>query len=184
MPEHPFKTHPYGKKEGAAGRASPAAQTQTPERRGGTRFAFSGDAEVVELRSRASLSCRISDLSRGGCYLDTINPFEVGTRVLLRLARGQKTFEAHAVVMYAQRGMGMGLAFTEIKDEHRAILEEWVRELTGEAPLSFESESAPATPRQLQKSDRFVLSELISLLVRKRVLTEKEGAVLLGDLFG
>ena len=37
-----------------------------------------------------------------------------------------------AVVKYALVSMGMGLAFTEIKPEHQAILQKWISELSGE----------------------------------------------------
>jgi len=37
-----------------------------------------------------------------------------------------------ATVSYSQQSMGMGLAFTEVKTQHQAVLRAWVAELSGE----------------------------------------------------
>jgi len=42
----------------------------------------------------------------------------------------------------------------------------------------------PLAEQPPQHTERFVLNQLISLLVRKRVLTEAEGETLLRELFG
>lgn len=86
-------------------------------------------AEVTELSSGARLSARISELGMGGCYVDALNPFLDGTAVSLRIVRDSGAFEAKAKVVYVHPACGMGLAFTETSQEHRAILEEWLAEI-------------------------------------------------------
>ncbi len=163
--------------------ASAAREPEFSERRSDARLAFSAAAEVVELRSQARITSRSSDLGLGGCYVDTLTPFPVGTPVKVRLTQANRTFEAQATVIYAHVGMGMGLAFTEVQPDQLATLQDWVRELSGELPSSLDSAETPAPEQPFQQSERLVLNQLITLLIRKRILTETEGATLLRELF-
>jgi hypothetical protein len=64
---------------------SRAAAVTAQERRTDARYSFSATAEAVHLQADTRLNGRISDLSRGGCYVDTINPFPVGADVKIRI---------------------------------------------------------------------------------------------------
>jgi hypothetical protein len=86
-------------------------------------------AEVVELGSDAKLSVRISELGLGGCYVDTLNPFPEGSLVRLKITRDDATFQTKARVAYAQSSFGMGIAFTEMSPDDKAILQKWIAEL-------------------------------------------------------
>jgi hypothetical protein len=59
----------------------PAITAERLERRGHTRFPVSISAEVTELKSRASITGRATDLGVGGCYVDALNPFPKGAHV-------------------------------------------------------------------------------------------------------
>jgi hypothetical protein len=84
-------------------------------------------AEVTEFTSGARLGARTSDLSRTGCYIDTLNPVPNGTAVLIRLFHGSETFEAPARVVYVSPGLGMGIAFNEnLAPSQLAILDRWL----------------------------------------------------------
>lgn len=156
-----------------------------PEQRHAIRYPFTATAEVVELRSQTRVLGRSSDLSLGGCYVDTFSPLAVGAIVRVRLEREQRLFEAMATVSNAHLSMGMGLAFTKIDPEHQAILQVWVAELSGErsaepAAKATEPESGvPPTLLNLQQ----VLNDLINLLVRKKIINENEGTSLLRKIF-
>jgi hypothetical protein len=79
--------------------------------------------------------------------------------------------------------MGMGVAFTEFDPEQGQVLRKWIMELGGDAAEPAETSlDAPAAETTLHRADRYVLSELIELLVRKRVLTEQEATTLLRRL--
>jgi PilZ domain len=155
------------------------------ENRAQVRFPFTAAAEIYELRSQTRVSGRCSDLSAGGCYIDTLSPFAVGAVVRIRLERDTREFEAAAVVAYAHVSMGMGLAFTEIKREHQAVLRSWIAELSGEHP--HEPAAPAAEPEtgaiETEANMRLVLNELIYLLVRKKIITENEGTGLLRQMF-
>ncbi len=169
----------------------PAPLPEEPPKKGGienrtqVRYPFTAATEVYELRSQARVAGRCSDLSSGGCYVDTLSPFAVGAVVRVRMERDQREFEAAAVVAYAHVSMGMGLAFTEVKREHQNVLRFWIAELSGEQPPEpAESKAEPESePIDMNANMRLVLNELIYLLVRKKLITENEGAGLLRQMF-
>jgi hypothetical protein len=155
------------------------------ERRKSIRYPFTAEVEAVEVRSQVRVAGRTSDLGLGGCYIDTISSLPVGAVVRLRIKREQRVFEAVATVANAHVSMGMGLAFTEIKPEHLDVLRAWLAELSGEQlpePEVMETEpetNDASTVLHLQQ----VLNELVNLMVRKKIINEKEGAALLRQLF-
>ena len=158
------------------------------ERRKHPRYAFNAAVDVVETRSGARVQGRVSDLARGGCYVDAISPFAVGAEVKLRLAVESKTFVAEARVVFAAPGMGMGLMFTSVEPEQLPVLERWLAELSGEArpePAAAKQEklvgkgTASSAPH---REENYVLNELIIALMRKHVLSDAEGKALLQKL--
>ncbi len=156
-----------------------------PERRLTQRFPFTAAAEVIDLRSKARVTGRSSDLGLGGCYIDTLAPFPLGTMVQVRMERDLREFEAAGVVSYALVSMGMGLAFTEIKPEFQTVLETWIAELNGEKTTIPEMPSTNAEQSMMTAigNNRQVLNELINMLVRKKIISENEGAALLRQMF-
>ena len=158
------------------------AKTAAQERRKAPRYSFSASAEAVHLEADTRLSGRVSDLSRGGCYIDTINPFPVGADVKIRITKGNVSFVAQTSVLYSTPGMGMGLAFTKIDDERLPVLEQWLAELRGEsrpAAAALEQDGADHIEERTGGEQRYVLNELIIALMRKRVLTDAEGKAML-----
>jgi hypothetical protein len=156
-----------------------------PENRAQVRYPFTAAAEIFELRSQTRITGRCSDLGAGGCYIDTLSPFAVGAVVRIRMKNDTREFEAAAVVAYTHVSMGMGLAFTEIKREHQAVLRSWIGELSGEpVPEPAASATEPETGAVEGNANmRLVLNELIYLLVRKKIITENEGSALLRQMF-
>jgi PilZ domain-containing protein len=140
---------------------------------------------MLELRTHARLSGRASDLGAGGCYVDTVTPFPVGTSLMLNLTSENHNVHAKANVVYAHTGMGMGLAFVEMSANQKENLSAWLRELDGELPKEQAASEAnlpclpePPTPKPTASTKRAgvldALQELVSLLGNKRVLTEEE----------
>jgi hypothetical protein len=156
-----------------------------PERRRAVRYPFTAAAEILDVSSHARVAGRCSDLGLGGCYIDILSPFAIGSAVLVRLDREKKAFEARATVTFAQNSMGMGLAFTEVKPEHQAVLEAWVAELSGEALPKFDVGSAGPESGNLSSvlSLQQVLNELVGIMVRKKLIDETEGAALLRKIY-
>jgi hypothetical protein len=85
-------------------------------------------ADVVELPRGARLSARTADISRTGCYIDTLNPLPQGFRVRLRITHHDEVFEAIGRVVYVSSGLGMGVVFVEVTAEQQARLDLWLAE--------------------------------------------------------
>jgi hypothetical protein len=156
------------------------------ERRAGGRYPFTASVEVYDLRAKTRVSGRCSDLGPGGCYVDTLSPLGVGTQVRIHMSRADREFEAWAVVAYAHLQLGMGLSFTAIKPEHQAVLRDWIGDLTGERPASLEPAGITAPAPAGSSGDpkiRVVINELISLLVRRKLISEEDGTELLRQMF-
>jgi hypothetical protein len=156
------------------------------ERRGGDRHMFTASADVVELSSGARFSTRTTDLGPGGCFVDTTNPFPVGSNLHVKLHKGKTTFETSGVVVYSQNGLGMGIAFHELAHDRRAALESWLADLTGGEPHHHESAHEAAAPVKPFLHARGTgqnpsLVRLVQLMIGKGILTEAEGSSVLID---
>jgi hypothetical protein len=156
-----------------------SATAASIERRKHPRYPFSATAEVVEMRSGARIQGRVSDLGRGGCYVDSISPFGVNAEVKIRIVNQNKAFVAQARVVFAAAGMGMGLAFSTIDPDQLPILKGWLAELSGDiqpdtAVLEQESQKV-TTENAASQEQSYVLNELIIALMRENVLSDLEG---------
>jgi hypothetical protein len=99
----------------------------TVNRRRAPRYMLILLAEVFDEDGDALLSARSSDVSRVGCYIDTLNPAAVGTNISVRLTQGAETFAASARVMYVCPGLGMGITFdSETPGDQMAVLDRWL----------------------------------------------------------
>ncbi|HEY1468649.1 MAG TPA: PilZ domain-containing protein [Candidatus Acidoferrum sp.] len=98
----------------------------TVERRNAPRYPLVLAAEVVELPRGARLSARTSDVSRTGCYIDTLNPIPHGSQVQVRITHENETFEAIGRIVYVSYGLGMGVAFTAVMPEQQQRLDRWL----------------------------------------------------------
>jgi hypothetical protein len=168
----------------------PASPT---ERRAHARHLFSALAEVIEPRTRTRLTCRATDLSFGGIYVDTISPFQVGTQVLVRLTSEGHIFNIGARVTYALNGMGMGLAFAPDMSAGQAdVLRSWIAELSGDllaaATIDFDAVTAVLKPTERSSAVdetqklRDVTQGLVEMLLHKQILTESEASALRSKL--
>jgi len=101
------------------------------DRRRAPRFPLIADVEIVDVSSGMTIKAHTSDFSRGGCYLDVLNPLPAETVVTLRLTKWRQTLETQAKVVYSSVGMGMGLMFGVLDATQRAIVESWLNELCG-----------------------------------------------------
>lgn len=98
------------------------------ERRRTPRYPFFASAELIETKSEARMSTRVSELSLYGCYLDMMNPFPTGTAVLVKIYTGDERFECRAMVVYALPHQGMGVTFQDVNPNFQTVLEKWLEE--------------------------------------------------------
>ncbi len=101
-----------------------------PNKREVPRFSLIATVVLREPDSDTKISGRISELSRKGCYVDTLITLPEGTPLEVRISRDQGVFEAMGKIVYVQTGMGMGVAFLEVAAEQLKILDTWLTELS------------------------------------------------------
>lgn len=66
--------------------------------------------------------CRLTDLSLGGCYLESSSPFPIGTRVTLTMKAGDAELQTEGVVRVMHPDRGMGVEFNQkTAEQHRAV---------------------------------------------------------------
>ncbi len=65
------------------------------------------------------VTCRLTDLSLGGCYLTTNSPFPRHTRVILKIKTADLEVSAGGVVLVAHPEFGMGVEFLQTTTEQR-----------------------------------------------------------------
>lgn len=92
------------------------------------------EQERITYLTETSLECmsgrreaRISDLSVGGCYIDSIAEVAVGEEILfeLRLPSGVSV-PVRGRVAYILAGNGFGVSFTSLPDTSRVIIEQMI----------------------------------------------------------
>jgi hypothetical protein len=96
------------------------------ERRRHPREALVAASELIDLPTGLKARANTSDVSLGGCYVNTLNPFRLGTTLGLKIEHGGRMLEAEATVCTRFEGSGMGLAFRNITGEQLAILVQWL----------------------------------------------------------
>jgi PilZ domain len=64
------------------------------ENRRNPRFPFIAVAEIVHTESGGKFSCRVSELSLNGCYVDMLNTLPVGSEVVIKIVAESESFEA------------------------------------------------------------------------------------------
>jgi len=80
------------------------------ERRSERRFPFAAQVTLTEAVSGTRMFLVTRDLSETGCWLNLINPFPLGTRVVVEISTVEGIVNARATVTRREYG-GMGIAF-------------------------------------------------------------------------
>ena len=70
--------------------------------------------------------CTSTDISKGGLFISTIQPFEVGNVVEISIPLRDGKITVKAQVKHSQPGIGAGVMFIELNDEQRAKIKELV----------------------------------------------------------
>ncbi len=109
------------------------AEASYTTRRVNPRFSFFADAEVT-LLDGTWVRGQLSELSSGGCYIDTLEAIPIRTRLRLCIRDGMSTCEIHGKVIYVHSGggfgiFGMGVLFEEMDAEQHSAIDSWLRRL-------------------------------------------------------
>jgi hypothetical protein len=166
-------------------RPPPPAPAGAVEKRSCPRFPFSPAVEATDIQADTRILGRLSDISRNGCYVDTISPFTKDAVVMLTITKDGHSFKTQAKVVYSKAGMGMGLLFTTAAPEQLRVLGSWLAELAGEKVAGLDSPNLGPQPEAANGADqeiRKILADLIALLNVKSILSDSEGMALLRRL--
>jgi len=161
------------------------AAAKPHERRRYLRHPFTAMAEAIELKSRTRVSGRTSDLSLGGCYVDTTSSFPAGTVVKIRITRETRTVEFQAVVVYSLVDMGMGVKFTSADPEQLQIVENWLGEHSTEPTAEPEATQICDRSCSMDCHDSVeseVLKEIVTELMKQGLLSAAKSEFMLQRL--
>jgi len=90
------------------------------------RYSFVATVEVTDTTSQTRLELRIAELSRRGCFMDTMNPLPLDTPLKVVISKDHATFSTDGKVIYVQESIGMGVAFLNPSPEKLKILDSWL----------------------------------------------------------
>jgi hypothetical protein len=85
--------------------------------------------ELTDMHSERHISGHAKDLSLFGCFAVTVDSFPEGTKVRLRISRGETHLVAQGKVTSSWPGSGMGIAFTTVEPSSLPILAAWLAAL-------------------------------------------------------
>ncbi len=134
------------------------AERRLVERRRWPRYPCAGTARVWQDDSEMPVNARVNELSLGGCYIEIMSPFRVGTNIRLELSVNNKLVRLAGVVRTMQAAFGMGVEFTAIVDPEQRRLQQIISELSG-VPLPAEA-PAPAVTTSVPRTAPHAPSEL------------------------
>jgi CheY-like chemotaxis protein len=95
--------------------------------------------------------CKVTDLSVGGCYVETISPFPEKTHLLLKLRAAGNELETPGLVRVMHPSLGMGIEFIVQNAEQSRRIDLFIRSLSVQpdllaAPRSLSSAQVRSTP--------------------------------------
>jgi CheY-like chemotaxis protein len=75
-------------------------------------------------------SCKLAEFSLGGCYLESVSPFPVRTRVILSHQIAGLRLQVEGVVRLMHPDMGMGVEFTKRTPQQKEHVKKFLRAFT------------------------------------------------------
>jgi hypothetical protein len=103
-----------------------AATPQAQERRLHPRFRSVNSVEVYSQTESTPIRARTMDLSLGGCFIEMPNPLAKGQEVKIALWLKDIKVWAKGRVVSSTPGFGIGLAFTEMTDQEKTYLKQFL----------------------------------------------------------
>lgn len=122
----------------------------TPEAREHLRMWFNQHSTMSE-SDDPPMACKITDLSTGGCYLETNTPFPMRAKVILSLALPGAKVQVSGIVRVMHPEKGMGVEFNQVTDEQCGLVEDFLSSLTESAEGT--NPEILVEPEGLQSSD-------------------------------
>jgi len=124
------------------------AESREDERRQHQRYACCGDAEIYTQDAKHPERGRLSDLSRGGCFVEMLPPIAVDAKVNVVLLIAQRRIRAEGVVRSLLPNFGVGVQFLRLEAADLQRLEDVLAALQKGASLNATVVSTPADPQR------------------------------------
>jgi len=109
--------------------------------------------EALPEEPDAASLCKLTDLSLGGCYVQTESPFPQSSAVDLCLRAAGMEIHTDGLVRVMHPGHGMGIEFPARTEEQRKSVGEFIEFLTGQ----------PGATPQLETSPRSLVANAVDL---------------------
>lgn len=109
-------------------------QARTQQTRS-SRLAFAAEVRATELDSGREIWGETANLSKGGCFVRTREPFHQGTLLAIEIRNHGVRFLTDARVAYTLESTGMGLSFLNVPADELPILKHWLSSAGGERPM-------------------------------------------------
>jgi CheY-like chemotaxis protein len=116
----------------------------------------------------AASPCKLTDLSLGGCYVQTESPFPQSSAVDLCLRTAGMEIHTEGLVRVMHPGRGMGIEFPARTEEQRKSVGEFIEFLTGQ----------PGVTPQLETSPRSLVANAVDLNQSGSAATDAEDPLL------
>jgi hypothetical protein len=100
--------------------------TALTSRRAFPRYRFFANAELIQSPSAFRLSGRVTEISRNGCFVDSLSHLRLDMELNLRICRGDETFATSGKIIYVRPWIGMGVVFLDPPKGQMDILESWL----------------------------------------------------------
>lgn len=84
------------------------------------------------------VTCVLTDMSLGGCYLKTVSPFPQGTRIILSMKSANVALRAGGIVRVAHPEFGMGVEFLQATSRQHDKVHELIETLRANGEKSPE----------------------------------------------
>jgi hypothetical protein len=99
--------------------------TRAAQRREFPRIPFKASSLVIEPISVKIVVAHTRELSRFGCFVESLTPLPRRSRIQIEITDGGNIFRASGVVAYITTE-GMGIAFGLVEAGNYEVLEEWL----------------------------------------------------------
>jgi hypothetical protein len=106
-----------------------SSKSYVSEKRRSPRYRCQGSAHLRDARTNVATWATFTDVSLHGCYVEAMSTFRPGTQLVLTIELNGYRIECGGEVRVVYPGLGMGISFTIIADEHRERLRELLRSL-------------------------------------------------------
>ena len=124
--------------------------------------------EALPEEPDAASQCKLTDLSLGGCYVQTESPFPQASAVDLCLRTAGMEIHTEGLVRVMHPGRGMGIEFPARTEQQRKSVGEFIEFLTGQ----------PGVTPQLETSPRSLVANAADLSPASSAATDAEDPLL------